>query len=106
MSSVWPATFALVAATLLAQPTVAQTGRSDAAPTAVTAPPFGADDLLWMELKAGDVQLTDSMNVYASRSGVFVPLGEFARLLDLAIGVFPAQRRAEGFGLPLLPRWA
>lgn len=99
MSSVWPATFALVAATLLAQPTVAQTGRSDAAPTAVTAPPFGADDLLWMELKAGDVQLTDSMNVYASRSGVFVPLGEFARLLDLAIGVFPAQRRAEGWVL-------
>lgn len=61
--------------------------------------PFSADDLLWMEVDAGDVALTDSMNVYASRSGVFLPLGEFARVLDLAVGVFPAQRRAEGWVL-------
>ena len=61
--------------------------------------PFSADDLLWMEVDAGGVALTDSMNVYASRSGVFVPLGEFARVLDLAVGVFPAQRRAEGWVL-------
>ncbi|WP_295174328.1 hypothetical protein [uncultured Brevundimonas sp.] len=61
--------------------------------------PFSADDLLWMEVDTGDVALTDSMNVYASRSGVFLPLGEFARVLDLAVGVFPAQRRAEGWVL-------
>ena len=61
--------------------------------------PFSADDLLWMEVDAGEVALTDSMNVYASRSGVFLPLGEFARVLDLAVGVFPAQRRAEGWVL-------
>jgi hypothetical protein len=59
--------------------------------------PFSPDDLLWMEVRSGDVQLTDSLNVYSSRSGVFVPLGEFSRVLDLAVGVFPAQRRAEGW---------
>ncbi|GAA0620557.1 hypothetical protein GCM10009422_15280 [Brevundimonas kwangchunensis] len=80
-------------------PAAAQTNRTDPTQASVNTPPFGADDLLWMELKAGDVQLTDTMNVYSSRSGVFVPLGEFARLLDLAIGVFPAQRRAEGWVL-------
>lgn len=99
MSSVWSSTLAVVAATLCALPAAAQTNRSDPTQASATTPPFGADDLLWMELKAGDVQLTDTMNVYASRSGVFVPLGEFARLLDLAIGVFPAQRRAEGWVL-------
>lgn len=59
--------------------------------------PFSPDDLLWMEVRSGDAQLTDSLNVYSSRAGVFVPLGEFARVLDLAVGVFPAQRRAEGW---------
>lgn len=59
--------------------------------------PFTADDLLWMEVKADSLNLTESMNVYASRRGVYVPLGEFSRVLDLAVGVFPAQRRAEGW---------
>lgn len=61
--------------------------------------PFGANDLLWMEVRSGDTQIAESMNVYASRAGVFVPLGEFSRILDLAVGVFPAQRRAEGWVL-------
>ncbi|MBB4084280.1 hypothetical protein [Brevundimonas lenta] len=59
--------------------------------------PFTADDLLWMEVRSGEFQLAESMNVYASRAGVFVPMGEFSRILDLAIGVFPAERRAEGW---------
>lgn len=59
--------------------------------------PFSPDDLLWMEVRAGEERLSDSLNVYASRSGVFIPLGEFARVLDLAVGVFPSQRRAEGW---------
>ncbi|MCO8030809.1 hypothetical protein NI454_12715 [Brevundimonas diminuta] len=59
--------------------------------------PFSADDLLWMEVRAGDTELADSMNVFVSRAGVFLPLGEFARVVDVAVGVFPAQRRAEGW---------
>ena len=61
--------------------------------------PFDADDLLWMEVRAGELLLAESMNVYASRAGVFVPLGEFSRVLELAVGVFPGQRRAEGWVL-------
>lgn len=60
---------------------------------------FTPDDLLWMEVRSGEFELSDSLNVYASRSGVFVPLGELSRVLDLAIGVFPSQRRAEGWVL-------
>jgi len=59
--------------------------------------PFSADDLLFMEVTADGYQLAETMNVYASRAGVFVPLGEFARVLDFAVGVFPAERRAEGW---------
>lgn len=63
--------------------------------------PFTPDDLLWMEVRSGELLLTDSLNVYSSRAGVFVPLGELSRVLDLAVGVFPAQRRAEGWVLSL-----
>jgi hypothetical protein len=59
--------------------------------------PFGADDLLWMQVSTGDAELADSMNIYVSRAGVFLPLGEFSRVVDVAVGVFPGQRRAEGW---------
>ncbi|NJC41687.1 hypothetical protein GGQ87_001945 [Brevundimonas alba] len=59
--------------------------------------PFSPDDLLFMEVTADGYQLAETMNVYSSRSGVFVPLGEFARVLDFAVGVFPAESRAEGW---------
>ena len=61
--------------------------------------PFSSDDLLWMEVRSGEWRLAESVNVYASRAGVFVPIGELSRVLDLAVGVFPAQRRAEGWVL-------
>lgn len=61
--------------------------------------PFSSDDLLWMELRSGEWRLAESVNVYASRAGVFVPIGELSRVLDLSVGVFPAQRRAEGWVL-------
>lgn len=86
MASVW-------VAPALAQSQV--TGPS--APNAST--PFTSDDLLFMEVTADGYQLAESMTVYASRSGVYVPLGEFARILDFAVGVFPAQGRAEGWVL-------
>ena len=59
--------------------------------------PFSPDDLLFMEVAADGYQLAETMNVYGSRSGVFVPLGEFARVLGFAVGVFPSQGRAEGW---------
>lgn len=59
--------------------------------------PFSADDLLFMEVSADGYQLAETMNVYRSRSGVYVPLGEFSRVLDFAIGVFPVSAKAEGW---------
>jgi hypothetical protein len=72
---------------------------SDAAalPPAPEAQLFSETDLLWMEVRADDQQLADSMDVYASRAGIYIPLGQFARVLDLAVAVFPAQQRAEGW---------
>ena len=94
MTTAWPA--GLVLAALMAGPAVGQELMRNL--TIASDPqPFTANDLLWMEVRTDTVQLTDSMNVYASRAGVFVPLGEFSRVLDLAVGVFPAQRRAEGW---------
>jgi hypothetical protein len=80
-------------------PVLAQDGLVRNLVVAADPQPFTADDLLWMEVKAGDIEVADTLNVYASRSGVFVPLGELSRVLDLAVGVFPAQRRAEGWVL-------
>ena len=59
--------------------------------------PFSPDDLLFMEVTADGYQLAETMNVYGSRGGVYVPLGEFSRVLDFAVGVFPAEARAEGW---------
>jgi hypothetical protein len=58
---------------------------------------FSDTDLLWMEVRADDQQLAESMDVYASRAGIYIPLGQFARVLDLAVAVFPAEQRAEGW---------
>ena len=59
--------------------------------------PFSADDLLFMEVTADGYQLAETMNVYGSRGGVYVPLGEFSRVVDFAVGIFPAEGRAEGW---------
>lgn len=64
---------------------------------AATPRAFSPDDLLFMEVTAEGYQLAETMNVYSSRSGVFIPLGEFSRVLGFAVGVFPAQARAEGW---------
>lgn len=98
MKTLWPVSLAVLAMAMPVGPAAAQTLVRNLL-IAADPQPFSSEDLLWMEVRSGDVQLTESLNVYASRAGVFVPLGEFARILDLAVGVFPAQRRAEGWVL-------
>ena len=80
---------------LVVQPAVAADVAAGS-PVAVT-PPFTANDLLWMEVRVGDQQLAETMDVYSSRAGVFVPLGQFARILDLSITILPPELRAEGW---------
>lgn len=58
--------------------------------------PFTSDDLLLVQVVADNLSLTDDFGVYASRAGLYVPLGELARLIDLNISVDPRRGRAEG----------
>lgn len=98
MSRRWAAVLALTTAVTMtsaaqAQDTIVSPVSNDASTS------FTGDDLLFMEVTAGGYQLAESMNVYASRSGVYVPLGELSRVLDFAVGVFPGEGRAEGWVL-------
>src|SRR5205085_768819 len=58
---------------------------------------FTPDDLLLLEVRADDELLSDGLGAYSARAGVFIPLGEVSRLLDVAITVDPVKRRAEGW---------
>lgn len=71
----------------------------DAAGASAPSAPFTGEDLVLLEVRAGDYILTDALDGYAARSGVFVPLGQLSRLLDLAIVVSPPDQRAEGWAL-------
>jgi len=64
-------------------------------------PLFTADDLLLLEVRLGDVVLTEALGAYSSRAGVYLPLGELARLLDFAIMVDPPERSATGWSVIL-----
>lgn len=73
-------------------------------PSAVQATPFSAsgalfvdDDQVLVEVRAGKDLVTDALSAYSSRNGVYLPLGEFSRALDLAIIVYPPERRAAGW---------
>ena len=60
---------------------------------------FGDDDLLLFQVTSDGVELSDAMSGYSSRAGLFLPLGELSRLLDLAIQIDPATAHAEGWFL-------
>jgi len=60
-------------------------------------PAFEEDDLVLLELSAGDDVLSDAFAGYSSQSGVYLPLGELSRLLDLSIFVAPPEARATGW---------
>src|SRR5258706_15639794 len=91
-----------LALTLAAMPAVAATPTFSAPGTpagAIAGPTalFTSDDMLIFAVDAGGQPLSDGFAAYSSRAGLFIPLGDLARLLDLAITVDPAARRAEGW---------
>jgi len=69
------------------------------APRADNSALFGDDDLLLFQVTSDGVELSDAMSGYSSRAGLFLPLGELSRLLDLAIEVDPTTGRADGWFL-------
>lgn len=60
---------------------------------------FSPDDELILEVSTGQGQGGDTMTAYGNRSGVYLPLGELARLLDLAITVSDEGQYASGWVL-------
>lgn len=69
-----------------------------AAPPAA-APPVRKNEvsLVLVEVRLGNEQLSDAVTAYERGREVYLPLGELARLLTLAIRVTPGEGRASGY---------
>jgi hypothetical protein len=65
----------------------------------VPAAPFAADDELILQLETAHGELSDTITAYGTRAGVYLPLGELARQLDLALTVSDDGRYAAGWVL-------
>lgn len=59
--------------------------------------PFTDADFVLLQTDADGIALTDALGGYSSRAGLYLPVGELARLLDLAIYVDPAKQTASGW---------
>ncbi|RPF72277.1 hypothetical protein [Aurantiacibacter spongiae] len=68
-------------------------------PAADDAPTFTYDDELILQIRVAGVDMTDTILAYGTRAGVYLPLGELARLLDLAIVVSDDGNYASGWFL-------
>ncbi|MGH8853249.1 MAG: MSCRAMM family protein [Telluria sp.] len=67
-------------------------------PGAVAAPaPAAESNLVLLEVRLGNQVLSDAVNGYEIGHDVFLPLGDMARLLTLAIRVSPGQGKASGY---------
>lgn len=72
---------------------------ASAGPIVAAGAPFAEEDLLLLEVRVGREVLTEALGAYSSRAGVYLPLGELARLLDFAIVVDPPGHAADGWFL-------
>ncbi len=102
-----PATAATVAAAAVSNSASApRPALAAPAGTLDTRPAFTPDDLLLFEVLAQGATVTDALGAYSTRTGLYLPLGELARLLDLAIAVDPPMLGAEGWVLDEQRRFA
>ena len=62
-------------------------------------PAFGIDDELILQLKIKGFDATDTVVAYGTREAVYLPVGEIARILDLAIRVSDDGNYASGWFL-------
>ena len=62
-------------------------------------PAFTIDDELILQLKIKGIDATDTVVAYGTRETVYLPLGEIARILDLAIRVSDDGNYAHGWFL-------
>ena len=62
-------------------------------------PAFTLDDELILQLQVSGISASDTIVAYGNRSGVYLPLGELALILDLAIRVSDDGHYASGWFL-------
>lgn len=89
----------MVALALLPAGSIAagQLAASPAADQAAAPSPYLNDkDLLLFSLDLDQLTLTETLTAYGDPSDPLLPVGELARLLDLDLDVFPADRRITG----------
>lgn len=65
----------------------------------VPASAFTADDELILQLETAHGEVTDTITAFGTRAGVYLPLGEVARLFDLALTISDGGRYAAGWVL-------
>ncbi|MFC3099894.1 hypothetical protein [Altererythrobacter lauratis] len=68
-------------------------------PAAEGAPLFSVQDELILQLRVAGVQASDTIIAYGTRAGLYLPLGEMAQILDLAIRVSDGGQFAGGWFL-------
>lgn len=61
--------------------------------------PFTVDDELILQIQTRQGEISDTVTAYGTRAGVYLPLGEVARLLDLALVVSDEGQYAAGWVL-------
>lgn len=89
----------LVLLLLLAVPTALAAPAASAATPAASPRPAQSfeSNLLLFEVRLGDQVLSDALTAYQIGKDIYLPLGEMARLLTLAIRVTPGEGRASGY---------
>jgi hypothetical protein len=70
-----------------------------ALPPCAAAPPDDASNLVLLEVRLDEHQLSDGISAYQFGDDVFLPLGELSKLLTIAIRTQPAEGRASGYNL-------
>jgi hypothetical protein len=61
-----------------------------------TGDPINDNDLLLVELVLDRLSITDSLGIYATPQGLYIPIGELARLLDADLNPQLGERRIVG----------
>lgn len=68
-------------------------------PTRGDVPTFSTADELILQIQVAGLDVTDTIVAYGNRDGVYLPLGEMSRILDLAIRISDDGHYASGWFL-------
>ena len=72
-------------------------GPESAMPSFGTRPTFTYDDELILQIESRQGGVSETITAYGTRAGVYLPLGEIARLLDVALAVSDEGQYASGW---------